>query len=135
MSTEISLRIIEVRKALKLSQTDFGRSVGVSRDVIGNIESLRVEPKPLLLQQICKVYNVDPYWLETGDGEMFLEKDDLSALIDFAQDMFENRDLDWIRRLCEYINALTPEERAEVSRYIKGMAAAVLGQETEKAQE
>lgn len=132
---EINERVTELRKALKLSQSAFGEAIGVSRDVIKNIDNKLVAPKPLLLQQICKVYNVDPYWLETGDGEMFLEKDDLSALIDFAQDMFENRDLDWIRRLCEYINALTPEERAEVSRYIKGMAAAVLGTETEKAQE
>ena len=132
---EINERVSELRKTLKLSQSAFGEAIGVSRDVIKNIDNKLVAPKPLLLQQICKVYNVDPYWLETGDGEMFLEKDDLSALIDFAQDMFENRDLDWIRRLCEYINALTPEERAEVSRYIKGMAAAVLGTETEKAQE
>ena len=132
---EINERVTELRKALKLSQSAFGEAIGVSRDVIKNIDNKLVAPKPLLLQQICKVYNVDPYWLETGDGEMFLEKDDLSALIDFAQDMFENRDLDWIRRLCEYINALTPEERAEVSRYVKGAAAAVLGTETEKAQE
>ena len=134
MST-INERILCLRERLDLTRKAFGEQLGVSDSVIKNIEYNVTEPKPLLLQQICKVYNVDPYWLETGDGEMFLEKDDLSALIDFAQDMFENRDLDWIRRLCEYINALTPEERAEVSRYIKGMAAAVLGTETEKAQE
>lgn len=134
MST-INERILCLRERLDLTRKAFGEQLGVSDSVIKNIEYNVTEPKPLLLQQICKVYNVDPYWLETGDGEMFLEKDDLSALIDFAQDMFENRDLDWIRRLCEYINALTPEERAEVSRYIKGMAAAVMGTETKKEQE
>ena len=135
MPFEVNDRINSLRKHLGLSQTAFGQALGVGIGVIKNIEYKFTEPKPEFLALVCKTYNVDPYWLETGDGEMFLEKDDLSALIDFAQDMFENRDLDWIRRLCEYINTLTPEERAEVSRYIKGAAAAVMGQETEKAQE
>ena len=35
-------RIKELRKSLKLSQTDFGKHLGVSRDVINNIENKRV---------------------------------------------------------------------------------------------
>ena len=33
----ISDRIKEIRKSLKLSQEEFGQILGVSRDVIGNI--------------------------------------------------------------------------------------------------
>lgn len=131
---DVSERITHLRKTLKLSQASFGEAVGVSRDVIKNIDNKLVEPKPLLIQQICKVYNVDPYWMETGEGDMFLAKDDMTTLMEFAVQMFKDKDLAWIRRVCEYINALTPAERAEVSRYIKGIAGAVLG-DTEKEQE
>lgn len=128
MSYTINDRITIVRKKLKLSQTAFGEKIGVSRSVIQNIDDKNTEPKPLLLQQICKVYNVDPYWLETGEGDMFLEKDDLTSLMDFAVSMFNYESLEWIRRLCEAVNALSPEERADVAKYAKMLAKAISGE-------
>lgn len=64
-------RIRAVRKALKLSQKDFGASLGVSRDVIGNIEYARVAPKEHFVALLCHQYKVNRCWLETGGGEMF----------------------------------------------------------------
>lgn len=67
----MSDRIKAIRKALKLSQREFGKKLGVSRDVISNIEYNRVAPKELLLRHICELYNVNEHWLHTGNGEMF----------------------------------------------------------------
>lgn len=53
-----------------LSQREFGERLGVSRDVISNIEYNRVEPKDLLISHICKVYGVNEKWLRTGKGNM-----------------------------------------------------------------
>lgn len=64
-------RIRAVRKALKLSQKDFGAALGVSRDVIGNIEYGRVSPKEPFVALLCHQYKVNRSWLETGEGEMF----------------------------------------------------------------
>lgn len=64
-------RIKLVREALHLSQRAFGEKLGVSRDVISNIEYGRVQPKKLLLQHMCQLYKVNLRWLETGEGEMF----------------------------------------------------------------
>ena len=132
MSCEINDRITLLRKHLKLSQTAFGERIGVSRSVIQNIDDKNTEPKPLLIQQISKVYNVDPYWLETGEGEMFLEADNLESLLDFAKAMHTDKDLAWLRVLCEYIAGLSPEERSDVSRYVSGIAAALQGKEKEQ---
>ena len=136
MSYQLNERVLQIREKLNLSQTEFGKSLGVSRGVISNIDLniVDVETKPLLLQQICKVYNVDPYWLETGEGDMFLEKDDLTSLVDFAVSMFEDESLEWIRRLCEAVNSLSPEERADVAKYAKMLAKAIAG-ENKKEQE
>ena len=43
-------RIKAIRIALKLSQREFGERLGVSRDVISNLEYGRVQPKELLLR-------------------------------------------------------------------------------------
>jgi len=42
-------RIKKLRKILQLSQGEFGRQLGVSRDVITNLEYGRVQPKPVFL--------------------------------------------------------------------------------------
>lgn len=132
MPFEVNDRVYSLRKHLGLSQTAFGQALGVGIGVIKNIEYKLTEPKPDFLSLVCKVYNVDPFWLETGEGEMFLEKDDLESLLDFAKAMHTDKDLAWLRVLCEYIAGLSPEERSDVSRYVSGIAAALQGKEKEQ---
>ena len=66
-------RIRAVRKALKLSQKAFGAKLGVSRDVVGNIEYGRVPPKEPFVALLCHQYKVNRSWLETGEGDMFVK--------------------------------------------------------------
>lgn len=76
---ELNSRILCIRKTLKLSQPEFGRNLGVSRDVIKNIEredGRAVEPKMLFLEHLCQVYKVNPDWLLHGEGEMFFDSPD-----------------------------------------------------------
>ena len=86
----MSNRVKMVREALNLSQREFGEKLGVSRDVISNIEYGRVQPKELLLQHICQLYRVNPHWLETGDGEMFEADPEETAKIDEALSIFKS---------------------------------------------
>lgn len=86
----MSNRIKAVREALKLSQREFGEKLGVSRDVISNIEYNRVAPKELLLRHMCELYHVNPHWLETGDGEMFLDDPDETSRLEEALKIFKS---------------------------------------------
>ena len=74
MKFDINKRISLLREELNLSQTDFGKQIGVSRGVISNIDLNVVDAatKPLMIQQICKTYGINRTWLETGEGEMFV---------------------------------------------------------------
>lgn len=65
-------RIRQIRKQLKMSQREFGESLGVSRDVMANIENNRVQPSATFVLLLCSVYNVNIHWLETGIGEQVL---------------------------------------------------------------
>lgn len=71
LDASIGSRIREVRNSLNLSQSDFGKQIGVSRDVINNLELARLKKDPeALIRLICKTYNVNYGWLMTGNGEM-----------------------------------------------------------------
>lgn len=66
-------RIIELRKALKLTQTAFGEKIGLSRDGIASYERGNAKPTGTALQCIIATWNVNREWLETGVGEMFIK--------------------------------------------------------------
>lgn len=86
----MSNRIKAVRESLRLSQREFGEKLGVSRDVISNIEYGRVQPKELLLRHICQLYGVNQHWLETGEGEMFKDNPEEITKIEKALDIFKS---------------------------------------------
>lgn len=64
-------RIRYIRETLNLSRASFGQRLGVSGDVINNLERGRVEIKEPMVKLICTVFNVREEWLRTGEGEMY----------------------------------------------------------------
>ena len=68
----INERIIKIRKEAGLTQTAFAEILGVTRSVISNLEYNKVEAKPLLLNHLANVFNINKIWLETGEGDMYL---------------------------------------------------------------
>ena len=70
-------RVRYLRKQyLKMTQTEFGEHLGVSRSVINNIELnylSRPEKKISLLKLICREFGVSEEWLLYGKGEMLVD--------------------------------------------------------------
>lgn len=67
-------RIRQVRKNFELSQSAFGARIGVSRDMINNLENGRAQISELVILAICNEYGVDKHWMHTGAGEMLTAK-------------------------------------------------------------
>ena len=65
-------RIKLIRKYYKLSQTAFGEQIGVTLGVIRNLETGKTTLTSPLFELFCSIYNVNPEWLKTGNGEMFV---------------------------------------------------------------
>lgn len=63
-------RIKELRKALKLTQKEFGARIGLCDSAITVWERSGKIPREKILF-ICQTFHVNQTWLETGDGEMF----------------------------------------------------------------
>lgn len=71
----MNTRIRMIRKKKNLSRAEFGRILGVSGDVINNLERGRVKHTEHMIKLICSEFNVDYDWLKFGIGEMFQEND------------------------------------------------------------
>lgn len=62
-------RVKKVRIENKLTQKELGDLLGVSRDVIANIEYSRVEPREWFINLLCKEFNLNKKWLVNEEGE------------------------------------------------------------------
>ena len=75
-------RIRELRKNhLNMSMEVFGQKLGVSRDMIANIELNRLarpDQKMSLYKLICRTFNVREEWLLDGIEPMYIEPDSFS---------------------------------------------------------
>lgn len=67
----IGKRILEIRKNLKLTQSEFAAQFGLSHSHISNIENERLMPTETLLLFIVEKYNVNYDWLKSGHGYMY----------------------------------------------------------------
>ena len=80
-------RIKLLRKENKLTQQEFADKVGTSRANIASYEIGKNIPSNAVISLICKAFNVNEEWLRNGTGEMFIEKDRLQAISEFAATM------------------------------------------------
>ena len=69
---EYLVRIREVIAKIDISDTAFAKRIGVSQSSFSSLFTRDVVPKSDILEKISNAYMVDPGWLLTGNGEMFL---------------------------------------------------------------
>ena len=119
-------RIRELRKKhLNMSMESFGQKLGVSRDMIANIELNRLarpDQKMSLYKLICSTFNVREDWLLDGIEPMYIEPDSFS-LDDYIKARgAEKLELEIVKAYFD----LDPEIRkAAVSQFRSRLASAV----------
>lgn len=101
--SNIGERIKELRKALKLSQTEFGVNIGVGLGVVRNLESSITLPSPAQIDLIVRVFNVNRAWLETGEGEMLVEMSRAEKIGRFVADVLEDEPDSFRRKLIDIL--------------------------------
>jgi transcriptional regulator with XRE-family HTH domain len=68
---EINHRIMEMREALGLKQTELSEGIKMSQTYIGNIETGKRKVNDRLISLLVMTYGVNEEWLRTGNGNMF----------------------------------------------------------------
>ena len=69
-------RIVYIRKNAKLTQAEFASTIGIkASSAISRLESGETKPTEQTIRAICDRFNVNRYWLETGEGEPYVSKE------------------------------------------------------------
>ena len=78
----IGSRIKEIRKKANLSQAKLGLKLGISDAAVSMIENGKNIPGEQTIRAICSEFNVNRYWLETGEGDPYQYKETKQDLVD-----------------------------------------------------
>ena len=112
----IAERIKQVRKDAKLSQSDFGEKLGVSRSVINNIELDRNKNgiQENIIKLICCVFNVNEEWLKNGKGSKYSLK--IKTTLDTLAEEYNMSELEYT--ILSHYLALDLNQRKAVENFI-----------------
>lgn len=105
------------RKALNLTQIEFGDKVGISQGHLTSIESGKRTVTDKSVIAICATFGINEEWLRTGTGEMFIASDStiISQLSsEYGLDAFE-------KVLIEGFLKMKPEERTVIKTYVRNL--------------
>lgn len=83
-------RIKKVRMDHKLTQEEFASSLKISKSSVSLLESGRNSPSKQTVAFLCDNFNVSLEWLETGEGDPYIKKDDSYSLVEEIRDITKN---------------------------------------------
>jgi DNA-binding XRE family transcriptional regulator len=101
--TAMNQRMKMVRGALGMTQANFAESADIGLGVIKNIDSNRTEPNDHFYNVLCARYNINRTWLETGEGEMFVEMSRAEKIGRFVADVLEDEPDSFRRKLIDIL--------------------------------
>lgn len=109
-------RIKAIRKAKKMTQTEFGQRIGVRGNTVTNYETGLRLPSSAVIRSICREFNISERWLRTGEGEMTVRLSAGEEISAFVGDALRGGEDDFrVRCLCG-LARLTEEEWALLER-------------------
>lgn len=114
--------MLRKHEKINKSRREFGEILGVSQDVIANLEYNRLakpEQKEPLLQLICMKFGVNEEWLRYGEGEMFsydkeTRREFLLAKFDAENDPLKNE-------FITYMLEIADSDWDIIEKHIKGL--------------
>lgn len=101
-------RFKELRKALGLTQGEFGKILGLSTSGVSEIEAGRrkVTEQHLIMLSNYKKKIINIEWLRTGDGEMFVKMDREAELMTWAGSVLGSVDDSFKKRFVKMLSEL-----------------------------
>lgn len=101
-------RIRELRKTLGLTQTEFGKRLGIKQTTVAGYETGGRTPIDAVVSLICRQFQVNEQWLRTGEGEMFTSRtreEEISCFVEAVlaeeSDSFKKRFIELLAKLEE----------------------------------
>lgn len=115
-------RIKELRKKLKLTQTEFGNRIGVKGNTITGYETGIRSPSEAVIVSICREFNVSENWLRTGEGEMFIQMTRDEEIAAFMGDVMAGESDNFRRRFIAMLSRLNADQWELLEQMVNEMS-------------
>lgn len=86
----IGERIKILRNELNLTQTEFGKKIGVAGSTIAGYEKELRTPMDQTIKSICREFSIEHIWLTTGEGNMFADVNEDDEIIELMNKALSN---------------------------------------------
>ncbi len=110
---------VELLSNKKLTRKQFGEQIGVSEDVIKNIEYNRVEIKDYMVNLICQTFKVNEDWLRNGNEPIFIENNENNKTV--TDVLKENGVKPMVLEIVENYLKMTDENKNIFDGYLKAL--------------
>ena len=111
----INERITKIRVDAGKTKTDFATILNISDSLVVLLESGKRKLTGRTAADICEKFNVNPVWLETGEGEPYNDAVTPTLKLLKAEHKLDDLDIQIIEKYME----LSPIERQVFKDYIK----------------
>lgn len=102
-------RIAELRKSLNLTQDEFAKKLGLSRNYIWMIEKGERIPPDRTISDICRIFGISEDWLRYGLEPMRLERSKEEEIGEMVASALGG-DANFTQAVVKMICSRTPEE-------------------------
>ena len=103
-------RIKSLRKSLSMTQEEFSKRIGLSRNFIAQVEIGTKTPSDRTISDICREFNVNEEWLRTGNGKMFKSRTREQEIGAFVNEVMELNDDSFEKKLVSALARLEPKD-------------------------
>lgn len=124
-------RIKELRRALDLTQDEFGGRIGITKSSISTMESGRSNPSEQTLRSMCREFGASYLWLTTGEGSMFENGSDDAALHVMVDRVMASEN-ERVKQIFKNLGDFTEEDWRQVNAVLDKLLAGMRPWEDEK---
>jgi transcriptional regulator with XRE-family HTH domain len=103
-------RIKSLRKSLSMTQEEFSKRIGLSRNFIAQVEIGTKTPSDRTISDICREFNVNEEWLRTGNGKMLKSRTREQEIGAFVNEVMELNDNSFEKKLVSALARLEPKD-------------------------
>lgn len=124
-------RIKELRRALDLTQDEFGGRIGITKSSISTMESGRSNPSEQTLRSMCREFGASYVWLTTGEGSMFENGGDDAALHVMVDRVMASEN-ERVKQIFKNLGDFTEDDWRQVNAVLDKLLAGMRPWEDEK---
>ena len=124
-------RINQLRRALDLTQDEFGRRLGITKASISKIENGANSASEQTLRSMCRECGASYLWLTTGEGAMFENGNDDAALHVMVDRVMASEN-DRVKQIFKNLGVFTEEDWQQVNALLDKLLAGTRPWEDEK---